>query len=313
MAASAALVLSSCSNEIDEVSNLNSETGKKEIKVATYTPGMTRAYSDAFSTVSEAIKDSLEKNGFCLYASYGETSKTNLFGEEGTTVSYSSDDKTWIIAKKAYWPESESVDFRAVYPVDPDDTQIQQLNSDMLPIFPDGLTDIMVASATTTLDKSNEGTVNLDFNHILAQVAFAVKYDSEDEAGNNFKLNSLTLELPNSGNYDFAKNEVSIGEETQVVSFLASGISVFSESTNITATKMVIPCSNATLTIKYEYDLTSTGATCSEKTKVFENISLVAGSKNTFNIILSSSEKEIMVSASINGWATSEEDLSTEE
>lgn len=213
MAASAALVLSSCSNEIEQVSNLENN-GKKEIKVSTYTPGLTRAYEAQASDVQDngfwMIAEAAEINNRFDYvedaeggASSWKAVKVEADLEEGTDAEY----------KDLIWPGNSTVDFYALYWYKEGETQSFELNEDNQLVFSkdnnlvDGQSDIMTAFKSAKYTDTEDGEVTLKFNHILAEVSTKLQIASSAASGVSYFAKKVVLVAPTNRTYSFSEED----------------------------------------------------------------------------------------------------------
>lgn len=331
LAASAAVVLgSSCSNEeISEVSALP-ENGKKAIEISAYAAGATRF--DA----AQAVIDSLGTagSGFFVTAKYTKSEVyTTLFGSqkffagEGGVCS-AADNSLY------YWPddmdEGTGVDFYAYYSgnvtQEPCTLNLSENSQTMNISLKDterGNFDIMAASAS-----ASSGSVELKFEHLLAQVKVNVKYDeayAESLEGEvNFNLNSLKINAPSSSVYTFAKgttaSSVSASDDTQTYSdyvFQSSSVSIYAAASEIGVA--MIPASSATvvedvLTPQTECTLSlSYSVSVNGNTKDYNKsapIKIAAGYLNNINITVSGSNL-IKIKTSVDTWKNQSEDGTT--
>ena len=181
MAALAATVMSSCSND-DDFANASSVTNSNEIAFQTTNPqgATTRAVveslSDFYVTAVTQDKDA-----------YIQHHLVSLSG--GTFQSQTA---------KLYWPTSGTLNFYAIN----DDQPITIV--DGIPQYTfsaiDGDKDIVAALRTGT---SKMSVVPLTFNHILTRVGFKVKSTDSNLV---IKLKSITMNASNSGTYIFGSS-----------------------------------------------------------------------------------------------------------
>lgn len=224
----AVLMLAACSSDeifVDEAPNASSK-GLVPIAVNTYLQGQTKAV-----LVTDA--DRLRENGFILLASYNtgeEGSQPTVLINQ--FIEYNAQSKDWWLWNDDdtdgffYWPKKQNnvpptVQFGAILntrPViesnnldwnDPTFTRTDGLihiprHQDTLnialydnndEIIEEGFADIVAAHAEAT-SESNNGVVNLDFNHILAQVTIAATYPNGSKVQErqwSYRLNSIVL------------------------------------------------------------------------------------------------------------------------
>ncbi len=331
VAASAALVLSSCSNEIEQVSALG-ENGKKEIKVSTYTPGMTRAY--------EASVDTLQRDGFWLYAVSEEDELFNdqfiYDSDSWTPATWDSKENVWTVNadKKVYWP-TNSVSFYGVYspsssPESP--LSISEEGNVGVDIYVESQAkdqkDIMVATKTTNLSDNGSSTVNLEFKHIMAEVEVQVKAASTTDYVTN--LYGISITGKGSSTYDFASNEHVLGEyesQFEIKSQATTGdwqnpeIQVFDplqydeghpENTIDELTEEYVTYGNTAMllpgecTLHMGYVITLGDVNVSYEVDKTATVNLVAGKKNIIQVTLNPGQVPMGITASVSEWEPEE-------
>lgn len=333
MAASAALVLSSCSNEIQEVSNLENN-GKKEIKISTYTPGMTRSTVDGV-----VLEDTLAVYGFSILATYpieqyGESTIENLFSAHLAQIG---EGNTWAPAVfdpeqsefgedesvEMAWPENlnAEVSFYALYNETKENVEIYEgktnIDLSQYTFKYDGAdlcrpqVDYMAAKAVTSYAKSVNGSVELSFNHILAKVTTEFKSDYTDYYG-GISVLEVKLAMPNSGIYDFDKNAFdNTSEGGEVVLYKGAGMSINDPDGNYSCTDdnvyaFVIPSEGAILSVTYAY-IDQIGNLVSEEITKEVPVDLVPGVHNKLQIYVPSPErKQLVITTQITPWETSD-------
>lgn len=222
----AVLMLASCSSDeifVDEAP-LASSKGQVPIAVNTYLQGQTKAI-----LTTDAAR--LQENGFLLLASYN----TGAEGSQPTVlinqfIEYDAQSKDWWLWNDDdtdgifYWPKKQNnvpptVQFGAILYTPPvvmsnelredkfkntnglihispyRDTLNIAIYDDNKEIIEEGFADIVAAHAEAT-SESNNGVVNLDFNHILAQVTIAATYPNGSKVQErqwSYRLNSIVL------------------------------------------------------------------------------------------------------------------------
>ena len=194
-----ALILSSCSNEI-ETATENSESARNEIKVSTYVPGATRSLVTSIENMEGDIQ---------MFA-YSTTSAYNFIDNytyDGEWLSQ----YTQQTGKKNYWPSdpTEIVNFLAIAtkeyvniasaPTGGEYTlsgpgcyvfqsTVQQSTLVDSIVFLQDTTSVgsntidhMIASINTSLEETGNGCIDLNFNHILAGVKVILKDTTDTE------------------------------------------------------------------------------------------------------------------------------------
>lgn len=210
LAGCSALVLSSCSNEIDETGEIPLVNGKEQIRFNAYTPNMTRA----------VISD-IQAKGFELLTST-ETANATGEGYEFTpytiglanstwcVASLSDDAKTWIAApeeNQLYWPENptEEVTFYATY-ADGLNTSTSWFEGTVAWIFSgiDGTKDLLASRTYGTKAANSTNGVNISFNHILANLQVEIK---APDTYYTYKVTKVTYYGAEKGSYFFGTKD----------------------------------------------------------------------------------------------------------
>lgn len=188
LAGCSALVLSSCSNEIDETGEIPLVNGKAVIEFNAYTPNMTRA----------VISD-LQANGFKLITSMDINQGLETIPSH--TIGYA--DGKWCVASKTgtegewtadenqlEWPnESTDVKFYAFYEDKLSSSVVYGEESLMCEdITIDGTQDLM--SARAIVNSETRGAVSLNFKHLLANMQIYIKAPDTEYT---YKVTDVTL------------------------------------------------------------------------------------------------------------------------
>ncbi|MBQ0057621.1 MAG: fimbrillin family protein [Bacteroidales bacterium] len=202
VAATAALVLSSCSNEISE-SFQTKKSDRTALEVKAYMPGMTRA-----AVVADF--ETLTANGFRLVA----TSENEQFDPINELYAYDEGNKSWTANGTFYWPIDPTavVSFVGVY--DPTGTYEGGETIDVTTTSNDDeecANDYLVAKKDLSLATSNGGAVTLQFKHILAEVQVEVMGNS-DITGYAYQVAPVVIKAAATGTYDIASEEFEAGE-----------------------------------------------------------------------------------------------------
>lgn len=330
MAASAAMVLSSCSNEIEQVSNL--DCNKKEITVTTYTPGMTRAY--------EASVDTLQHDGFWLYAVSGEDELFNdqfiYDSDSWTPAAWDAETEVWKVNadKKVYWP-TNSVSFYGVYSPSSSPESPLSISEEgrvgvgiYLSTMAKDQKDIMVATKTTNLSDNGSSNVALEFKHIMAEVVVQVKAASTTDYVTN--LYGISITGKESSTYDIASNEHVMGESNAkfviknqaITGNWETGEDMFDsyqydedhpdntidelteEYKTYGTAAMLLP---GECTLHMGYVITLGDVQVSYETDKTATINLVAGKKNIIQVTLNPGQVPMGITASVSEWDPEEE------
>ena len=171
--AAAAVAMASCSNT-EDLTPANVAATPTPVKFSTYLS--TRA-------VTETDLAAVQTTGFYVYATNGDKVLMN-----NVPVIYDSNESKWNINDNLsyYWPADDTtVDFCAVCnPASPagstDDGPFGEGGTLTVTCNGDNQNDIVAAFAAGQSVKSNNGYVNLTFQHLLSQLTIALKAESDD-------------------------------------------------------------------------------------------------------------------------------------
>lgn len=229
-AACTALVLSSCSNEILD-SNDPILTGNSNVTINAYVPGMTRAYE-----MDEATLDSLQTYGFYLKVdtiNEQTSAAVNLYTD---LMTYR--DKTWLpfAGTDLKWPKdaTKELQFYALFAganltqSDMAAFDSQESGSAVISENYDGETDLMCAYNALSLVESSLGSIDLTFNHVLAQVSVNMTADASFN-GYYYRVGAVRLGAPSTGSYDFV-DDVFTTVSTKLKSFALDAYSLSEDS-----------------------------------------------------------------------------------
>lgn len=313
LAATAAVVLSSCSNEeITNVSNVPSENGKKVIEVSAYTPGMTR-FSASQTTAATLA------NGFSLTAGVKEDNEfTSIFNQATFTADA---EGNCTASQLYYWPSNvdTEVSFYGFYPAASPCTlnvDNEKLNILLNPEDDNyAVADVIAAYAKTSASALDGGSVVLEFKHVLAQVQINVAYNADYVDGLNaqnveFNLTSLKLTAPLSSEYDFVNKTVTVSGSNEYTFFSASqsissvgfdaGTAMIPAASPTKVEDVITPVTECALAISYGVSINGGATKTYDKTGT---VTIAAGYKNVINISLSG-DKPIYVTATVDEWNT---------
>lgn len=364
----AVLMLAACSSDeifVDEAPHASSK-GQVPIAVNTYLQGQTKAI-----LTTDAAR--LQENGFLLLASYN----TGAVGSQPTVlinqfIEYDAQSKDWWLWNDDdqdgffYWPKKQNnvlptVQFGAILYTPPvvmsnelreekfkntnglihispyRDTLNIAIYDDNKEIIEEGFADIVAAHAEAT-SESNNGVVNLDFNHILAQATIAITYPNGSKVQEHqwsYRLNSIVLTGNVYSNYDVLKGSWQTTGETmefyhnfaitspnQNIVYSATGettnlnwgydrsdqmneILVIPGSYKLTVNYNIYECPDAE---DYYYDDEgyahyNASKSYSVSTPDDAPVTLVAGKRNVINIKLPDTDKmEMGVSVGLSNW-----------
>lgn len=205
---SAALLVCSCTNEIDNVVGSSS----KKIQFDPYIAGNTRALVDAPHADATTVKN----EGFRVVAWYKNANEV-LFND---LFKYSESNHQLAGTEEYEWPKSTdpeivpTLDFYAVYPKDQASIEFatseggQKVITDVFYVnttsnSSNGQSDVLLAQAKGKTQ--NDGKVALSFQHVLTQVRANLKFDATyDET--NIYVNEISLTGLQSGFYDMTNS-----------------------------------------------------------------------------------------------------------
>lgn len=213
LAGCSALVLSSCSNEIDETGEIPLVNGAAEIRINTYAPGLTR------TTLQQVNGNDVARNGFNLYAQSNDEVLINstVAKIEDEWVAAVLDNKVWKATGETWvWPTNpgQQVKFYAMYS-DGATTEFTQDQTWKISKF-NGQKDILAAYTEATYgDTNGSGVVNLKFNHILSYLNILLKVPTEDGI-QGYGITSIDYSGVNEATYYFEDNnlEPTVEKET---------------------------------------------------------------------------------------------------
>lgn len=272
VAAATTLALSSCSdNEI----TTSIEKSKTPITINVYQQGQTRV-------TTTGIGD-LEENGFQLLAMNGDKEwiKANVTNASGS----------WVIGNgntTYYWPgnDATAITFYGLYT--PGNETIN--NDGTVTFTPDGDSDIVAAYNNVSYGDSNEGSVNLQFKHINAQVAVTsvALYDPNDpnKTITDFSYELVNIEfskVPSSCIYNFAEEVVTA----------AQGATDTSLETTLN-NALILPATSFDVDITYTVKENRTGNT-ETLTKSTTITDLVAGNINNLSLKVPYERAEMII------------------
>lgn len=335
VAASAALVLSSCSNDVEESAVLPNKKAPKEVKVGVYTPGLTRTNAE------EASLSSLEELGFQFMAQY---LVNELDGEkleepqylvliEPTTFGAIKDPETEVISwmpatfdaessawypteEVLYWPESlqQEVEFYGLFSANNESLSYENLEPgtpNLEVVVYSGEDDIMAASKITSYSMSNNGAVDLRFEHILAGLRLNIKRPAVD-AAYSYYLKKAILRCVNKGSYNFNTSEMSMIDGAETGEWvLKEDASVYDES-NVYGSCYVIPDENAYIELTYSVELGGTSLYEENPTVTIQasQFTLAAGVMTDLNITLPApGQQEVKVNVEVGEWEETSKDV----
>lgn len=290
LAAIAAVTLGSCSNEeIGERSLLPDENGRTPIAITTYLPQTTRGYNAQEATIS-----SFTGGGSFSVEAINSADQSAVIENVAFTVS---DAATGTCAPAnssiiCYWPDDDSkVNFYAYYPSDGSTSAVTTTfdgTTGTLAITTNGTKDVMAAYASASKDDNN-GSVSLQFRHLMAQTVFNVLANATNMPdGTTHKLTALTLSAPGAATLTFSSGEVvanTDAAETYAFHSAETDAPVELSADATTVGTAMIPASTGTGTkaqLTVDYTATINGNTRSYSRTA--EVTLISGYKNQINV-----------------------------
>ncbi|MBP5715940.1 MAG: fimbrillin family protein, partial [Bacteroidales bacterium] len=214
LAAIAAVTLGSCTNEeIGERSILPNEDGRTPIAITTYLQQTTRGYNAQEATASALTGSG---GGFNLLAVTADATSPETIVDNWTFVVSNTESGACSPANTSlmpYWPsdKDQKVNFYASYPAGGASASANctpDSETGTLAITTDGTIDILAAYPSASI-ADNNGSISLQFRHVLAQTIISVKGNTTGlPTGTAYSLKSLSLSAPNQATYTFSSGEV---------------------------------------------------------------------------------------------------------
>lgn len=327
LAGCTALVLSSCSNEIDETDEVPLVNGKEQIRINAYTPNMTR------TTLQQVNGYDVEDNGFKLYAQSNDevliNSTVAKIGDEWVAAELDNEEwkatgETWV------WPTNpgQQVKFYAMYS-DGATTEFTQDQTWKISKF-NGQKDILAAYTEATYgDTNGSGVVNLKFNHILSYLNILLKVPTEDGI-QGYGITSIDYSGVNEATYYFEDNylDATVETETEANKLVNFHIAPVGEGETITGMTdfmeyyygydlFVIPFEdykiNITYNITFSDGSTQSGLTATiTRNSIEGGLTFEAGNSYLLKIVLPSpTQNEIKLAVEVEPWSENESNLSS--
>ncbi|MBQ0057623.1 MAG: fimbrillin family protein [Bacteroidales bacterium] len=338
-AASVALVLGSCSNEISE--SYKTPGDLREMTVQTYTAGNTRLYN-------EANDQTLVSDGFMLYVeSAGELKYNQMMyfvkgqdNDPGHFMFGTVDEPV-----KVTWPydETQQVNFIGLhyaYMYYPDGFDADNgFKLDVAQILTHGITsydhdsaplalsssgsettDIIVTRKSATFADTNEtGVIELQFGHILSKVKMMLK----GEAGKTYDVSEVIMTAKSAASvYDLSTGDWSSASDADakpIVYMFSGGAAwissiAFDGGTDAVALaknendydrSMVLIPGDYTISISYQYAQSGTYSYSEVITKQAD-VSINAGESNVFVLNIGPNKTQLVIDASLSDWSTAD-------
>ena len=285
----AAVTLGSCSNEeIGERNILPDENGRTPIAITTYLPQTTRGYNAQEATISSLSNSG---GGFTIHA-VNTTDRSTVINGWTYVASGDGSSSPANTSLMAYWPDDNSkVNFYAYYPAGGASLSAfctPDVESGTLAITTDGTKDFMAAYASASKDDNN-GSVSLQFRHLMAQTVINVLANATNMPdGTTHTLTGLTLSAPGAATLTFSSGAVVANADAAATYAFHSAetdnpIELSADATTV-GTAM-IPASTGTGTkaqLTVDYTATISGNTRSYSRTA--EVTLISGYKNQINV-----------------------------
>jgi len=292
IAALSLVVLAGCSSE-DEVGTLVAKNDNV-INFTTYVGKQTKAAVEGTALPAKAEFGVFAYNTKEALWNASATSATpNFMYNQKVTF----DGANYTYSPVKYWPNAEKVSFIGYYPF-PTETNGVSVSS----TFTNKSTGLPKIEFTIPSNDKSKETVSLTFQHVLSKVKFSAQTIAE---GSTVTINTITLTgIKNGGTYDCAA-----GTWTSSTTDL---------NNTITADQayLMVPQSIENAKVAITYTVTTTDSNLNESVTFngeAKNIALKYGSvtqwdKNkVYNYTIDVSLSDVKLSATVEGWDTSEE------
>ncbi len=309
IAFASAITLGSCTNNgIDTTSG--TPNGRIPINISTYVPRATRTYVASSNDIWDLVN-----SGFTFTAINDVSHRTHI----ASTTFYVKDPDTGVCgdwdATPYFWPRDSAVSFYAVYPTASDNeasgrTWLYAAN-DSLVFTPDGHEDVLAAYATGSAS-STDGSVQLNFKHVSAKVALAVRCDNVDY---NYVLTSVVLTAPTKATYKFSTQKISVvagSDSTEYASVDRNyGETVrVNESSTIYDTLFIAADGTAgstcRLDVSYKTTITIGDSEIERTYTKSATVNIIAGYENTVSMKLAG-DTPLSINVVANGWTADNE------
>ena len=265
--------------------------------------------------VTKAGLDTLQTNGFRVWAFINNATVTNELILNNAKVTYSSKEGSWEYSPLRYWIDESVFTFVAAYPYDENAYTLDQSNSSLNLTLAKTPSKKDYLIATNMTDTSVEGfskTVNLQFKHILTSVGLNIWRDNAKHTNDQMRIKKVTLSnIRKTGTYSsYTDTWVPTNEKVTIERIYDE----FSDSDNIGAANvntngtltlggipadpfndmMLIPQTldgGSPVSLKIQYELKRQNAVdweTAELETVLPSITWEANRRYTYNVVLSS-------------------------
>lgn len=318
LAVVAALAMAGCSQNdlVDEIDN-GGQISKAEIKVSPYIGKNSRAAD--FTT--------LTKYTVFSYITTGNYNSTNGLGDPYMNVTYTNTNNVWTnnATKKYYWPTGNNkLQFFAY----PDDITANVASTGYPSINSADGKDIVVAHAADMTSESqgvNNGTITLNFKHILTRINFSFIPEEENIDYTITGLSIAGIKTGTGGIYTFddTKGSWNVAGVTTTSEKTAYSVLQSAEKTqgkdyyhlgDTNASLMLYPqdASGATITIEYSTKVSNPSMEIFKGSKTVtlpDNTIWEVGQNINYVLTLPVGGTEATVQAEVNAWDSATDKL----
>lgn len=268
----------------------------------------------AFDYVStRADLSSLEQNGFSVWAFIDNDVTQNYPLMDNQHVEYQ--DGEWVYSPAKYWLENTNFSFVGAYPYDADNSYFRATDDGSVELsISETPSDVDFLMATYTVDTNVEYNtiVPLQFQHALTSVGLKIWRDEAKHTNDQMRITKVTLSnIRKSGAYSSATSEWTYGTDKLTAVYTNNSLSdtdnigaaMLQENGTLTTggiaadpfgQMMLLPQTigeSNSIALRIEYELKRLNAADWEEAEleaVLPNITLNAGQRYTFNVVLSS-------------------------
>jgi hypothetical protein len=182
-----------------------------------YQPEITRG--TPVTSIDELTED-IAVSGY--YRAGANSDAVNVFNDE--RLDHDSDYTSLKSGETYYWPVSGNMDFYAIYPAGNENVKFDYNKKQITYTMPEEASDqkdILLATATKEdiTESSNNGTVELSFDHICSRLSFRLddSFKLEDSEGNNTVIEEITIDgIYRDGVYDISEKTWSVSGDNSI-------------------------------------------------------------------------------------------------
>jgi hypothetical protein len=169
-----------------------------------YQPEITRGTP---VTSKDELTEDIAVSGY--YRAGSDSKAVNVFNDE--KLDHDSDYSSLKSGETYYWPVSGNMDFYAIYPAGNENVEFDydtKLITYKMPEEASDQKDILLATKEDMTESSNNGTVELSFDHICSRLSFRLddSFELEGSEGNNTVIEEITIDgIYRDGVYDISE------------------------------------------------------------------------------------------------------------